>query len=157
MGQELTILGHSGMTTPSFSTDGPAESFAHVTMIEGGVYVFSFVNSSHTSVDDFVALLTRIHIENKRTPLLRIVIDGRDQTGTGRSTLPSLGYLMQQIRKMIAKLPIRAPSRIAMVIDGPYVNALDMMVRMLRTKDVVRMFKPVQFVDAVKWVLEDGT
>ena len=70
--------------------------------------------------------------------------------------MPSLGYLMPKIREMVANLPDRAPSRNAMVLDGPFVNVLDMMVRMMRTKDAVRIFKPAQYDEAVKWILEDG-
>ena len=144
------------MIIPSSSSETPKESLVHVTIHEGDVYVFGFSSTTNAAVDDYVAVLTRIYNENKDKPLLRFVIDGRDQTGAGRTAMPPLGYLMQQVREMLAKLPDRPMTRTAMVLDGPFVNVLDMMVRMLRTKDVVRMFKPAQFDMAVEWTREDG-
>jgi hypothetical protein len=144
------------MTVPFSSSDAPQASLVQVTILEGGVYVFGFASTSNAAVDDYVALLTRIYTENKDQPLLRFVIDGRQRTDGGRTAMPPLGYLMQQVREMLAKLPDRPTTRTAMVLDGPFVSVLDMMVRMLRAKDVVRMFKPAQFDKAVEWTLEEG-
>jgi hypothetical protein len=156
MSEKSTVSGNSCMTTPSPSSESHHESLVQVTLLDNGVYVFTFKSSTRAAVDEYFALLKQVHLNNESKSLMRYVIDGREITVNGRTQMPPLGYSMQQMREMIVQIGEARPSRVAIVADGPFANVLDMMSKLVRGNGVAHMFKCAEFDEAVEWTLGTG-
>jgi hypothetical protein len=156
MSQKSTVSGNSRMTTPTPSSETHNERLIQVTLLDNGVYLFTFKSATRAAVDEYAALLKLAYLNNENKSMMRYVVDARELTVNGNTQLPPLGYTHQQVREVIAQVGESYPTRLAIVVDGPFANVLGMMSSMIPGNAVIRVFKGTRFDEALEWALEIG-
>ncbi|MBC7871324.1 MAG: hypothetical protein H7Y09_10845 [Chitinophagaceae bacterium] len=120
-----------------------------LTCLPNGIYVFTFVQPSRRSVDEWLAHLDWIFARTPSDQKVRYIMDYR---GKG---LPPISYGVQRSRQWLRENPYHNLARVAFLYkSGALISMLDSMIRYLNANRVtLRFFQ--QEDEAVDWLLAD--